>query len=440
MKKAKKTLLTSLAVVLCAGSLLTACNTGTQKAQPEQGKKEKIQLDFWTFWGSTTRRPIIEKIVSDFNASQDKIFVKHTYLPFGDIWTKEFAAIAAGNPPDVIIGEIGKVAQRADKKQVTNLSKYLQKDNIQDRFHKHLWEPMKYKNEVYALPFNTDTYFMFYNKAVFKDAGLDPEKPPKTWAEVEEMSKKIEKVNNGKIERLGFHPTATGNMAEYLMLNADAGKQLVDNTNNNVLINTPNKVAAIKWIADWNTRLGAKEVDAFKGTFGSKTNDPLLAGKIGMKIANGTFWTQIRDFAAKKEDFGVAPMPEFKAGSGNWTLGGGFDIEIPQGAKNPDASWEFIKYMTDYDAQKYWAQMNFENVANIKASNDQELLKDPIYKFTVDNLKQTILGVTPATAPDFINLVNPELEAAFAGKQTPEQAAQKAQKAVEDLIKQNTKK
>lgn len=439
MKKAtKKSMLTSLAVVLSVGTLLAACSTGDdKKAQPAvDGPKQKINLDFWTFWGSTTRRPIIEKIISDFNASQDKIFVKHTYLPFGDIWTKEFAAIAAGNPPDVIIGEIGKVAQRADKKQVTNLSKYLAKDNIQDRFHKHLWEPMKYKNEVYALPFNTDTYFMFYNKAMFKAAGLDPEKPPKTWAEVEEYSKKIDKINNGKIEVLGFHPRIAGGH-EIFMQNADKGKTWVDDKG--VYINTPSKLEALKWVASWDARLGAKEVDVFKGTFGSKTNDPLLAGKLGMKIANGTFWTQIRDFAAKKEDFGVAPMPEFKAGTGNATQGGGFSIEIPQGAKNPDASWEFIKYMTDYDAQKYWAQMNYENVANIKASNDEELLKDPIYKFTVENLKHTVLGVTPVTAPDFANLMNPEIEAALAGKQTPEQALEKAQKAVESLVNQNKK-
>jgi multiple sugar transport system substrate-binding protein len=437
MKKAKKSVLVLLTVLLCVSTLLAACSAGDDKEKPAvDGVKEKIKLDFWTFWGSTTRRPIIEKLISDFNASQDKIFVKHTYLPFGDVWTKEFAAIAAGNPPDVIIGEIGKVAQRADKKQVVNLSKYLAKDNIQDRFFTHLWEPMKYKNEVYAIPFNTDTYFLFYNKAMFKEAGLDPEKPPKTWAELEEMSKKLDKINNGKIERLGFHPRIVAGH-EYFMLNADGGKPWVDEKGVN--INTPNKLAALKWFNSWDERLGMKEVDAFKGTFGSKTNEPLLAGKVAMIVKNGTFWTQIRDFAAKKEDYGVAPLPEYKAGSGHTTTGGGFTIEIPQGAKNPDASWEFIKFMTDVDSQKYWAQMNYENVANIKASNDPELMADPIYKFSVQNLKDTVLGVTPLSAPDFGNLLNPEIEAVILGKQTAEQALEKAQKAVENLVNQNKK-
>jgi multiple sugar transport system substrate-binding protein len=95
--------------------------------------------------------------------------------------------------------------------------------------------------------------------------------------------------------------------------------------------------------------------------------------------------------------------------------------------------------MTDVDSQKYWAQMNYENVANIKASNDPELMADPIYKFSVQNLKDTVLGVTPLSAPDFGNLLNPEIEAVILGKQTAEQALEKAQKAVENLVNQNKK-
>ncbi len=67
------------------------------------GAQEKVEIEFWTFWGSETRRPIIEKIVTDFNESQDQIHVTHVFNPWGDIWTKSLAAIAAGNPPDVVI-------------------------------------------------------------------------------------------------------------------------------------------------------------------------------------------------------------------------------------------------------------------------------------------------------------------------------------------------
>src|SRR5690606_18299015 len=90
----------------------------------------KTVIDFWTFWGSEIRRPVIEQIIADFNESQDEIEVKHTYLPFGDIWTKELAAIAAGDPPDVVINDINSTALRGQENQAMNLSEFLEEDDI----------------------------------------------------------------------------------------------------------------------------------------------------------------------------------------------------------------------------------------------------------------------------------------------------------------------
>src|SRR5699024_5225851 len=88
------------------------CEETTDYGSEEAEEGEKIVLDFWTYWGSEQRRPVIDKIIEDFNNSQDGIEVKHTYVPWGDIWTKNLAAIAAGDPPDVIINDINTVKLR----------------------------------------------------------------------------------------------------------------------------------------------------------------------------------------------------------------------------------------------------------------------------------------------------------------------------------------
>lgn len=74
-------------VMMMIIGILSGCSSKDSSAS---GKTQdgKTVVNFWSFWGSETRRPIIEKIVKDFNESQDKILVKHTYLPWGDIWTK----------------------------------------------------------------------------------------------------------------------------------------------------------------------------------------------------------------------------------------------------------------------------------------------------------------------------------------------------------------
>ncbi|WP_231571009.1 ABC transporter substrate-binding protein [Gordoniibacillus kamchatkensis] len=442
MKAVKRTSLALLTLTLSAGAVLAGCSSkndasgSAPSSGASSGKQEKVTLDFWTFWGSTTRRPIIEKIISDFNASQDHIVVKHTYLPWGDIWTKELAQVAAGNPPDVIVNDISTVAQRAQKNQNTNLKSFIGSEDIKSRFFPELWNTTLYKGDAYALPFTTDTRVMFYNKALFKEAGLDPNKPPATWDELAADAKKLDKIgSDGKIERLGFEPNLAAGW-DLFLVNSD-GLAFVDDKGAH--INTPSKIDALNYIKSWEDRLGKKNLDAFQAGFGSKQNDPFISGKLAIKIDVGTFWTQIRDFYPKKEDIGIAPLPEFKPGTGHNSVGGGFVVEIPKGAKHPKESYEFMKYLTDVAAQKYWAQYNFDNVANIQASNDPELQKDPVYKATVDNLKYTKVTPVPLNAPDFRNLLNPEVDAVLLGKESPKDALDKAQAAVENLMKQNTK-
>jgi multiple sugar transport system substrate-binding protein len=66
-------------LILLFGLLSGCSNTKGESEEPKKTKDGKIIVDFWTFWGSETRRPIIEKIVDDYNASQDKVFIN---IPF----------------------------------------------------------------------------------------------------------------------------------------------------------------------------------------------------------------------------------------------------------------------------------------------------------------------------------------------------------------------
>ncbi|CAM3679647.1 extracellular solute-binding protein [Mesobacillus zeae] len=173
--------------------VLTGCGEDGKQAEKEKTKDGRTIVEFWSFWGSETRGPVIEKIIKDFNDSQDQVFVKHTFLPWGDIWTKNLASVKAGNPGDVIINDINSVALRAENKQVEDLSKYLD-NTFQERFYPNLWETVLHDSKPYAVPFNTDTRLLFYNKTAFREAGLDPNKPPETWTELEHFAKKLDDI------------------------------------------------------------------------------------------------------------------------------------------------------------------------------------------------------------------------------------------------------
>lgn len=176
--------------------MLAACGGGNEEASDNNTGTdgEKVSIEFWSFWGSGLRRDAIEEIIEDFNTSQDEIEVEYVYQPWGDIWTKSLASIAAGDPPDVIVQDINSVQQRAEAEQSTNIQEYIEQDGneMESTFYPHLWETVFYEDNAYALPFNTDTQVLFYNKDAFEEAGLDPETPPATWEELEEYARALD--------------------------------------------------------------------------------------------------------------------------------------------------------------------------------------------------------------------------------------------------------
>jgi len=437
--KSKKLILLLLIALLTLSGCAGFKTKNTSEVEAEAG--EKVVVDFWSFWGSEIRRPVIEKIVDDFNKSQDKIEVKHTFVPWGDIWTKELAAIAAGNPPDVVINENNGTALRGMKNQAMNLSKFLEKDDISDRFYPELWEATLYEEDSYGIPFNTDTRVLFYNKDAFEEVGLDPEKPPTTWAELEEYAEKLDQKNGNNYERMGFYPLF-GIESDVWMLNAN-GSNFFDEDGSPVVHNDVN-VETLNWIKSWKDKYGDNAVNAFKSQIDSQQGNPFFSGQLGMIVQTPTFYTQIRDYAPDL-NFGVVELPEREEGSGHTSWGGGFVAEIPEGSNHAEEAWEFIKYLTDVEAQEYWAVKNFDNVANIeaaeKAAKSEEMPeKDQmVYQMAVENMENTLLTPVPTYAPDFMGLIKPEIDSILLGKKSAEQGLQDAQSAVEKLVEKNKK-
>ena len=429
--------LAGLALILsgCAGF---QTSNNDEEAVNEEGK---TVVDFWTFWGSEIRRPIVDKIVEDFNASQDEIEVKHTYSPWGDIWTKELAAIAAGNPPDVVINDINATAIRGQEKQAMNLSEFYD-DSFSEKFYPELWNATLYEGDSYGVPFNTDTRVLFYNKDAFEEVGLDPEDPPETWAELEEYAAKLDVKNGDGYDRLGFYPL-WGVGYDVWLLNANGENYFgPDHNTETVNINTEKNVEVLNWLKSWKDRIGEDVVNSFQAQIDSQQGNPFFSGDLAMIVQQPTFYTQIRDYA-EDLNFGVVQLPEYEEGNGHTSWGGGFVAEIPEGSSDPEAAWKFIEYLTGAEAQEYWAVQNFDNVANIEAAEaaaeSEELTEEGrmVYQTAVDSMEDTLLTPAPVEAPGYYNYINPQVDEFFLGSLTAEEALAKAQEDVEALIEKN---
>lgn len=420
--------------------LLSACGSGDSASGGESasdGEDGKTTLEFWSFWGSGSRREAIESIIEDYNASQDEVTVEYVYQPWGDIWTKSLAAIAGGNAPDVIVQDINSVKQRAEAEQSTNIQQYLDEEDISEEFYPQLWDTVLYEDEAYALPFNTDTQVLFYNKTAFEEAGLDPEDPPSTWEELEEAARALDKGSQGNWEQIGFYPRWNIG-ADVWALNADNGVSWF-NDSEEITINTPEKVEALEWLLEWQDYYGRDTINQYEAEFGSGVADPFISGLVAMRGNNINYYTDLAENAPEDFEFGVTQLPEKEEGSGHWSWGGGFVLEIPANTEHPEESYDFMKYLASTEVQEEFGMNSFDIMANREAN--ENLIDNPeldemghmIYELADENLDVTTITPVPLKAPDFSALVNTEIDAAFLGDKTAQEALDDAQESVENL-------
>jgi len=190
MKRSKRIDTILLAVTVVWTTVLAGCASGESEVT-SGGNGTTV-----TFWHGSTdvEQEALEEIVKAFNEQQSDVTVEAVYIAQQGEGQNEklLAAIAGGNPPDVAYFDRFEVGSWAAQGSLTDLTEYADQDNIEDNdYYEYAINEAKYEGKLYGLPMDTDARLLFYNKDHFKEAGLDPENPPKKIAELEEVAEKL---------------------------------------------------------------------------------------------------------------------------------------------------------------------------------------------------------------------------------------------------------
>lgn len=403
----------------------------TDTETTDTASTEKVEIEFWGWWSSEARKPHIEYMVNSFNESQDRITVKYVDIPWGDIFTKNMAQIASGNPCDVMAGNFGDVSYRASQDQLTALDDYLGDMELGNFYESYLNNCYGEDGKLYALPLVADTRFIYYNKALLEEVGVSEENGnlPKTWDELQELAYKLDKFNADKsVDVMGYHPSLGNAGNDAWVVNANKGKLWYDEEAGKMLIDTDLNKKAMEYIMSYTDHYTNRVVDDYKAAFSSGMADPFCSGKLAMVSNTNAYRAAIKQNAPDLE-YGVMLMPEMEAGNGHFVNGGGFTIEIPYGAKHPEEAMEFIKWMTSPEIQAYWA-LNMGEVPTVSNIADETLLNDLVYQASMEALKETHIGNYPNQISGFKDILNPELDLILVGQKTIEQALADADKVI----------
>lgn len=349
MKSWKKTL-----AVICVGAMtlaLAGCGADNTKKVSDGGK---VKIEYWHVASESFGGATVKELVADFNKTHPNIEVVEKYNPdmYKGLTQNLQAAIASGKNPDVVQMGWSYLNYAAENLKYTDIPKMINekvpadKDFLQKNYLPNVLALAQTDDgKQIGIPYSVSVPVLFYNPEVFEKAGLDPNNPPKTWAEVQKAAKQIKE----KTGIMGFFMQEyADNWAQQALIESNGGKMLKkENGKTKAAFDSPEAADAYQLLADMvkdGSGLHATNEEGFQA---------YLSGKLGMVCT--TIGKRANFEKSAKFKVMVAPFPVFDGKQLQVPAGGNFLMVFSKDDAKQKAAWEFIKYLESPAALAKWS-------------------------------------------------------------------------------------
>ena len=326
----------------------------------------KVVVNYWEKWGGFEAEAM-KAIIDDFNRSQERIEVR--FLTISPIDVKLMLAASSGNPPDLAGLWEFNIPDFDEKGALLPLDAELARAGLgADHYVPAYWELGRHRGFTWGLPSTPGCVALFYNKRLFREAGLDPNQPPRTFAEVESMSRKLTRVElerAGHRVRVGFDEltAAERQKGDYAIVQLGHvpndvggiqvscwgfwfGAKYYDGAHR-ILADEPANLAAYRWMRDTRLEFGNEQMKSFSANFGQSTSaqSPFISGRCAM-VLQGPWLPNFVEKYSPGLEWGVTPFPALPgvADDAPLTVVISDMLVIPRGAKHPHEAFEFLCY------------------------------------------------------------------------------------------------
>ena len=380
--------------------LLAACSSGNnngtavQKQATKKTSSGKTEVIFWHAMSGNLEKSLNE-IVKKYNDSQDKIEVKPVFQGTYEEALTKFNTVAGTKDAPAIMQtfEVG-TKYMINSGKIQPVQKFIDQDKYDtSQWEKNISNYYKVDGKQYSMPFNSSTPVLVYNKDAFKEAGLDPEKAPRTYDELKAAAKKLTKKSGNNTTQYGFSILNYGWFFEELL--ASQGGLYVDHENGRngnaekAVFNSKEGLNVFNLINDmykegtfYNT---GTNWDDMRAAFQSKKIAMFLDSSAGVKqlIDNASF------------NVGVSYLPVPNEADRKGVIIGGASLWMSKGIseETQKAAWDFMKYLATPEVQAKWHVDSGYFAVNPKAYEQDIVKKEwekyPQLKVTVDQLRET---------------------------------------------------
>lgn len=353
-------------------------------------------------------------------------------------------AIVAGAPPDLAyLYNPVMVGPLAANHAVRPLDDFYRAAGFRDDdFLPAAIDQMRYRGTLYAMPVTRDSRGFYWNKRAFREAGLDPERPPETMEALFDAAVRLTKRRpDAKIVRLGMTPPR-----DSALFFCETGGRLYDEAAGRVTIDCPENVAALKWRVRLVDAMGGRDAVArFSSGFGptESAQNPLAKGDVAMQIDGEWLAVHLERYAPKSEiGIGELPHPASRPDLRNMAWQDGDIMVIPSGARHPEAAWEFMRWLQEPRQQEQYAALmnNLPTVRSLvgspsltRGSRAKETLGYILGHIASNRANARYFPALPVTRL-YRDALDYAVEMAELHRKTPEQALRDAQKRVQQEL------
>ncbi|AZK48816.1 ABC transporter substrate-binding protein [Paenibacillus lentus] len=415
-------------------------STSSNAKNGDSAPEDKTKVVWWHSMGGELGTAT-DQLVADFNASQDKVEVEAIFQgTYDESLNKMKASMDSKSGPSLIqVYEIGSRFM-IDSGAITPVQQFIDEENYDlGQLEENIMNYYTFEGKQYSMPFNTSNPILYYNKDLFKAAGLDPDKAPATYEELKKAAETLSK--SGAPASFAIY----GWFMEQFF--ANQGAEYVDNGNGRTapatqsLLNTEAGVNTLEW---WKSLIDSQAAI----NLGRKTDDTkkaFVAGQVSMTLDSTAGLRGIVDSVGDKFEVGTAFLPNPEGASDGGVIIGGASLWILNNKPEAEqkAAWEFIKFLAEPQTQAKW-HISTGYFPITKKAYDEQIVQDNLTKYpqfqtAVDQLHASkpslaTQGAVMGVFPEARQIVESAIEEALGGSKSAKQALDDAAKSITDKI------
>ncbi|NBK21236.1 MAG: ABC transporter substrate-binding protein [Spirochaetia bacterium] len=332
------------------------------QARGEEPRSEKIRTITWWHNSSGLAGKAAEAMVEEFNNSVGKaqnIQVEAIYQgKASDVLTKLKAIFQSGTNnglPDLVQLDGSGVLDIRDNEYLISMEKLAKEDKFDlSEILESARLSVTYKEDMIAMPFNSSTIMLYYNKSAFDEAGIA--KPPRTLDELAQAATKLKQTDTrGKVLRYGFANVPTTYELIVWLGHQNGVSYITDKENGHTGI--PTKVlfhengTMVKFLTKWKALYATGSLENLT----SDVNGAFASGRVAMMVASTSNLSTVIQMVGDRFELGVAPFPMVdENATGGVNVGGGALYALDNGSGNQNQTWEFVKFATSKSQQLAW--------------------------------------------------------------------------------------